>query len=116
MKKLLITIMSFFLLVGTRAFPVTWYDHCYNLNCPDGQTVIKKQAKMMGSKPGTHQCYDTKTGKHTDVIKEINYKQCHTKPCNLLEPCKGYNLGKQQCPAAKESKSKNIEPNLADIF
>ena len=76
---------------------VTWYSHCYNYTCPDGQKIVTPNTKMVGSIEGTHKCYDGSTSTYSGIIKTINYDQCGNNPCNELDGCKGFAAGQQQC-------------------
>lgn len=75
---------------------VTWYTHCYQYTCPEGQTMIKPDAKMVGTVTGTHQCYDEKNDSYSNVIQKIDYDQCSSEPCNDLDMCLAYQAGQKQ--------------------
>lgn len=96
MKKSLSLLTLILIFSITNLNAVTWYTHCYNYTCPEGQTMEKSNEKLVGTVEGTHQCYDKQSDSYSKVVKEINYEQCSSQPCNELKPCQAYQAGQKQ--------------------
>lgn len=95
MKKLSIFATALFLDISSLQ-AVTWYTHCYKYTCPEGQTMVKPNEKMIGTVDGTHQCYDKQSDSYSKVVQEINYQECSSQPCNELNICQAYQAGQKQ--------------------
>lgn len=75
---------------------VTWYTHCYQYTCPEGQKMVKPNNKMAGTIEGTHKCFDEKNNTYSNVVQTMDYDQCSSKPCNDLDVCQAYQAGQKQ--------------------
>jgi hypothetical protein len=90
----LLTFILIFNMNSSQA--VTWYTHCYNYTCPESQEMVKPDEHMVGTVEGTHQCYDKQDDSYSPLIKETNYDECSSQPCDELEPCQAYQAGQKQ--------------------